>query len=444
MKIAKRAGLLLVIMITGLVLMNQALFAQQPSAFQQGVAASQAGNHEQALIHFQRARNEGNESLSLTYNLGVTHFQLGQYGQAAEHFQALVGEPRWSDLARYNLGLVAKRQGRTREANRHFEEVARLAYDDRLRDLALLELEPPAPEPVRPDRPPRPDRAGAVLLSVAAGFDDNVIAFPDRLQEDGSGFEDTFVDLLAYGQTYLSGRRDDGIRLFGLGTTRRHFDLDFFDTTVVSAGLVREQPLRAWTLEYGAALDYSAIDGDAVTTDAQLRLGASHRFGAGRVRIVYQPTLHSAGSDFAELDGTSHRIDTTFRSIGPLRFTASYRFEYNDRDDLETEDEFFSYSPIRHRIQAGIDNRVGATSFGMGLIHQISRYRGANRMIDIDGEFREERRESNRTDFYLRAGYEFARNWQATGEFRHTRQTDTFEFFEYDRNVVMLGVEFVR
>lgn len=425
-----------------LALAGQDLFAQQSIAYEQGTAAARAGDHQQALSHFQFARDAGDESPNLTWNLGVTHFRLGQYSEAEGYFRQLLDEPQWRDLARYNLGLVAQRRGRQGEANRYFEEVARTAENEKLRALALSRLEP---EPVRdPSRAPRPDRGSALYLSLAGGYDSNVIAFPDQLQTDTSEFEDTFIDLVGYGQTYVSGRRDDGVRLFALGSLRRHFDLDFFDTTVLSAGLMREQPFRDWALEYGGAVDHSSLDGDAITTDAQLRLGASRQLGGARMRLTYHPALHSAGSEYSELDGTSHRFDASIRGSGPTRLWAAYRFEYNDRDDRETDIEFFSYSPVRHRLQVGLDNRVGAFSFGLGASHQVSRYRGTNRMSDIDGEFKEARRESNRTDLWLRGGWEFARNLSLTSEFRHTRQTDTFEFFEYDRNLIMLGVEYIR
>ena len=437
MKDTIQTGFVLVALLVSLALTNQALLAQQPSAYQQGLTASQAGDHAQALDHFQRARDEGNESLSLTYNLGVTHFRLGQYDQSRDHFQMLLDEPRWTDLARYNLGLIAERQGRTREANRLFRQVARTAENDRLRELARRQIEPTRPEP---DRAPEPGRA--LYLAATAGFDSNVIAFPNRLQEDGSRFEDSFFDLLGYGQTYLRGGRNDGIRLFGMGYMRHHFDLDFFDTSVFSTGLVREQPLADWTLEYGGRLDHSALDGDAITTDIRLRLGASRQLDQWRTRVLYQPASHSAGRRFSQLEGTSHRIDATIRRSGPVRLIAGYRFEYNDRDDLETEIEFFSYSPLRHRFQLELDRRIGEISFGIGLSHQFSRFRGINRMGDIGGVFREERRESNRTDIFVRGGYRLTRRLQATGMFRHRRQSDTFDFFEYDRNILTLGLEY--
>lgn len=432
-----RTSLVLVAFLTGLALTSQALLAQQPGAYQQGVAASQAGDHAQALEHFQRARQQGNESLSLTYNLGVTHFQLGQYDQASVHFQALLDEPRWRDLARYNLGLVAQHQGRTRQANRLFRQVARTADNDRLRELARRQIEPTRPDP---DHAPDPGRA--LFLSLTAGYDDNVIAFPDKLQDDGSRFDDNFFDLLAYGQTYLRGHRDEGVRLFGMGFLRRHSDLDFFDTSVISTGIVAEQPFAGWALEYGVGLNHSALDGDAITTDMRLRLGASRQIDQWRARILYQPASHSAGDRFPQLDGSSHRIDASVRSNWPTRLTAAYRFEYNDREDIATDFEFFSYSPVRHRFQLELDHRIDELRFGFGMSHQLSRFSGINRMSDIGGEFREERRRSDRTDIFVRGGYRLTRQLQVTGEFRHSRQSDAFDFFEYDRNVITLGIEY--
>lgn len=433
---------LLFIVSLNLPLAGQVSYAQEPDPYQRGISAFRAGDYEQALAHFRRAREAGDFRPVLTYNLAVTHYRLGRYDDSERLFRELVQEARWADLARYNLGLVALRKGEREQAIDLFRATERQAADRRLRGLAARQLTALRVEPAV--RPPEPT-GRAVLLSMAAGWDSNVIAFPDELQREASEGEDGFIDLLAYGQTYATGGRGDGVRIFGLGHTRRHFDLDFFDTSVLSAGAVREQPVGGWTIDYGGSLTYSDIDGDVLTTDVQLLVGATRSFGDSQVRFSYRPAYHDAGSDFPELDGTSHRLESVFQHrSGPLRWTAGYRFEYHDRDDRETEFEFFSHSPVRHRALLNLERKIGAATLAVGGSHQFSRYRDMNEMIDLDGEFREDRRKSNRTDFWLRGGYEFARQWQLTGEFRHVRQNDTFQFFEYDRNVVMVGVEYAR
>lgn len=434
---AKRRYLaVLAVLCMNLPLMGQVSFAQDGT----GTEAFRAADYRTALIEFQRLRDGGDLSPRLTYNLAVTHYQLGNSAESERFFRELLPLPRWGELARYNLGLVAVQRGDRVAARHWFETTQRDASDASLRALATEQLRQFERERATPPAP-----RIAALLSVGGGFDTNVVAFPDPFQEEAAQGEDSFSDLLGYAHGYVRGERGAGVRLHGYGYTRRHSDLDFLDPAALGAGITHELPFGTWQVEYGVAIGHTLVGGEALTTDIGPRLGIERVSGDTRFSVSYRPQFHSAGSAFPELEGTAHRVEIGWqRRSDAFQWRTSYRFELHDREDRAFEDEFFSYSPVRHRmlVEAGW-RLLPDFLLTLGASHEMSRYRDANRMFDLDGTFREEKRNSERSDIWARAEYNLGARWQLSGEARHVNQDDTFAFYEYGRSTVSIGLEYI-
>lgn len=426
---------LLAILCMNLPLLGQVSYAQDGS----GTGAFRAGDYHTALAEFQRLRDAGDRSPRLTYNLAVTHYQLGNSAAAERLFRDLLSLPRWGEIACYNLGLVAMQRGDRVAARRWFDRVHREATDANLRVLAADQL-----RQLDTDLAAAPPRS-AVLLSIGGGFDTNVIAFPDPFQDESSQGEDSFVEALGYAQGYLRGLRGAGVRVHGYGYTRRHTDLDFLDPSALGAGVTHEIPFGDWQVEYGIGVGHSLVGGDALTTDFSGRVGVERMIGETRFSATYRPQFHSAGSAFPELEGTAHRVEFNWqRRTGAYMWRTGYRFEFNDREDRTFEDEFFSYSPMKHRmlLEAGW-RLLPDFMLVVGGSHELGRHRDANRMFDLDGEFLEEKRNTDRTDLWARGEYDLGERWRLSGEARHVSQDDTFSFYEYDRSTFSIGLEYV-
>ncbi|MEX2353975.1 MAG: tetratricopeptide repeat protein, partial [Gammaproteobacteria bacterium] len=410
--------------------------------FREGVSAFRAGDYNRALLQFQASRQQGNQNPRLIYNLAVTHYQLQQFNEADRLFRTLVTDPQWGDLSRYNLGLIAKRRGDRREAERWFRQVydtsanEKLVYlaGEGLRDLGVA---------VRPGRV-TPSKNWFTLLSLSGGYDDNAIAFPDSLQTQSSQGADTFVELLGYGQVYLSGDAGDGTRLHGFAHTKQYNDLDVVDTLTLSAGLTQGHRYRDWSIEYGAGVGYTGVDGNRLSTQLQGNLGLRRLVGASEYAIHYRPVYHDGGGDFGHLDGMEHRMDLRWRHrVDNGRLTARYRLEVHDRDDVTAGDTFLSYSPVKHGVLLQWDWYLSpAWTFTAGGGYTNSSYGDINRLTDTDGVFKEQKRKSDMVEALAKLQYQFTSRWSVLGEYRYQNNDDNFELFSYKRNEVKVSIEF--
>ena len=74
--------------------------------FEQGSSAFMAGNYKKGLTLFLKARDQGLDTVSLSYNIGVCAFKLGDYSQARKAFLEVSRKPGMTPLAYYNLALI--------------------------------------------------------------------------------------------------------------------------------------------------------------------------------------------------------------------------------------------------------------------------------------------------------------------------------------------------
>lgn len=417
-----------------------ALSAPGSDTYRQGVIAFKNGDYRVALEKFENAKSAGDTSPNLLYNLAVTHYKLGNYGQAEALFAQLAKKPDWEYLARYNLGLTLEKRGTRAEAVNQYQKVVRESDQSRLRYLARKRLEALA-APV----PERAQRDWAALLSLAGGTDDNVIAFPEQLQQDPSQGEDNFTELLAYGHAYLAGVPGNGMRLYGTLYRRAYSELDFLNVDMFSAGLLFDQPLGAWELEYGANFISTRIDGEALTTETQLQLGLSRDVRGHEYQLRYRYGAVSAGDLYPQLEGSVQRFEASWqRRTSDWHVRARYRLEINDRDDLNTGSEFFSYSPTRQAVELIADRWFTPRwAAGIGLGFASSSYPDANTLTDVDGQTKTAKRETDQTEYWLRTHYDLTDSWRAGAEYRRTDQSDNFELYTYERSVLKLSLEYL-
>lgn len=439
-----RLARLLLLCSISLPLTGQAFAVEAPDEtgmFRSGLQAFKAGDYETALGLFQSAAELGYSSDALTYNLGVTHFRLNQYAQAHHHFSRLVDNAEWRDLARYNLGLVAQRQGERARAADWFRQVANEAENDKLQQLARQQLHELAVESAG-----EPESGGEphALFSAVAGYDDNVLAFPDELQQSASQGQDVFTELLAYGQAYAYGDSANGVLLHGYGFTRRYQDHGMFNTSAYGGGVGHHLAFGNWQLEYGVALSHTSVDGIELTTETQLNLRGWRDDGANRYLFYYRPGSHSAGDGYPQLEGTTQRVGAKWRHTrGDWRWHAGYGLEYNDRQDLSVDGMFFSYSPTRHQLELKTDWQVTSRwSLAAGMAFEAAQYDGENRLIDVNGETRTAQRETDIRQLWLRSEFDFTDRWQLNLQWRQTDADDTFDLYAYQRNVLHIGLEY--
>lgn len=414
----------------------------------EGIAAFNQGNYQQALEFFEQAERAGGQSDSLDYNIAVSLYRLGRYEEAKERFNALVDKPEWQVLVRYNLGLVAEAQQDRAMAIQYYRLSAQQQENERVTGLAqqklnALEQQSAGISAANPVTVASPSR-WAGLISVTAGQDSNASSLADDLLESTNSAEDYFQELLVYGHAQLTGRQGNGFRIYGLGFHRAFNEFDHLDSQVLGIGGVYEKPVGNYLFEGGLRATTTTLDSRDVADQWQISTGLSRRFDLGTVNTSYAYSQFNAGKDFAQIDGDQHVVELGWRKqFGDVNLRSRYRYETNARDDLQRDGAFASYSPDRHGIR--LEARWQATqALSTGLIaeHIHSRYDGDNRLRDTDGQIREEQRINKQSKLTADIAYRFNRNWRAKAEYQYTDQRDNFDIYAYDKHRVLGTVEF--
>ncbi|MDP2142473.1 MAG: tetratricopeptide repeat protein [Gammaproteobacteria bacterium] len=415
----------------------------------EGIAAFNQGNYQQALEFFEQAERAGDQSNSLEYNIAVSLYRLGRYEEAKERFNVLVDKPEWQVLVRYNLGLVAEAQQERAVAMQYYRLSAQQQENDRVNALAqqklvALEQQGSAITAANTTASASAPNRWAGLISATAGQDSNASSLADDLLESASSAEDYFHELLVYGHVQLAGRQGNGFRIYGLGFHRAFNEFDHLDSLVLGIGGVYEKPVGNYLFEGGLRATTTSLDSRDVADQWQINAGLSRRFDFGTVNTSYAYSRFNAGKDFAQIDGDQHVVELGWRKqFGEFNLRSRYRYETNARDDLQRDGAFASYSPNRHGIR--LEARWQATqalSTGVIAEHIHSRYDGENRLRDTDGQIRHEQRINKQSKLTADVAYRFNRHWRAKAEYQYTDQRDNFDIYAYDKHRVLGTVEF--
>ena len=193
----------------------QAAGPQSRDAFVAGVEAVRAENFEAAVEHFQRARELGDKSPRLQFNLGVAYYRLNRLGEARAAFLLASAGRDTRDLALYNVGLVALSGGDIDEATRRFRTTAREAKSANLRALAKQALA--RAQGVRS----KPLRGS---FSVLRGEDSNVVIPLGTGNEVATDESDGLTEIRAAWSDAFTESRKWGYRLTGLLTQYDELD----------------------------------------------------------------------------------------------------------------------------------------------------------------------------------------------------------------------------
>lgn len=421
------------------------LAAQEESPVQRGIGAFNAADYQLALELFERAETLGNEALSVDYNIAVSLYRLGRYDESERRFRRLEDLPEWEVLVNYNLGLVLEAQGRRAEARAYFERAAAQDEQEKIRTLASNQLSAmnrytTVADEVEVDSATA--KPWAAQIEVTGGTDSNATSLADALLEQSGRGEDSFSQLLLYGHFYASGDSRDGLRLYGLGFSRRFSELDYLDSRMIGLGAVWERPFRGWQSELGLNVMSTDLNGRDVAEQTQLRATLWRRFSPGTINLGLSYSDIGAGTDFVQIEGDRYRAEITWsKRFDALDTSLRYRHEWNNRRDLSRGGGFASYSPIRAGIEGKLQLRAGARWRTYLEAEYIdSDYRDTNRLRDIDGQIKTASRENRRLTLTTGLSYRFGRRLRAELEYQFQESDDNFDLYTFDKYRVQASI----
>ncbi len=384
--------------------------------YQTAMKAFKQGDYTKAERYFSRAEDAGMDSAKLKYNLGATYYKLGDYQQSREYFKQLVGDPQWGALAQYNLGLLAEAVGDSDTAERRYADAYDTASSPNVKQLAGKKL--------RQYRPVQgmsaEDKKWRGLLSASVGYNDNANLAPDTVRNNISEEGDAFTELLGIGSYYLKGDYNDGYRLDVGGYSRLYLDESDFNYSALFAGISRDKQWSKWHTQMGLRVNTSLIDDDYYASRGTFRLIGDRDIGLLDLRLRNDLSIIEADSNYEYVSGFSNESTIEIsKDINWGELSAGYSFEYNDRDDLRSGNEFFSYSPYRNELFAEVEYQL-APKWIVELRgeYQKSLYQDDNREIAADGTVQQDERDDDRISISLRGDYEFAPELAAFAEYR--------------------------
>ena len=401
--------------------------------FLEGVAAGRAGDHEQAVHHFEAARDAGLDTPQLHYNLGVSYRRIGENEAAKQAFRRAARSPEVAGPARYQLGLIALDEGDTAEAGKQFRESERVARTDRLREASRSQLAslgvPTRREPAR----------GRAFVALEGGYDSNVAKTDETAQERTDGA--FYGDLLGWGEYRLTPADAADIRISGILNTRLHAGEAEANLLYAQVGPAWHEEIGDWSTRLGFQVSEFQLDGDRVERTAELVAGAERAFPRiGDVRTRVRLGRASGGTGFGYLDGYRHDFRLALqRPQDAIPWFVRYDLIYEDRDDLDTADGGFqSASPLRQGVTAGIRPVLADGSLlEFTASYRVSRFADPDVLPDGD--------RVRRKDDLIRLEAGLVRplrgEWDFAIRVSWTDNSSNRDDFEYDRVQASVGVE---
>jgi len=425
-------------MLFTLVLASSASSATANDSYQAGISSFKSAHYEQALEHFVAARKAGLNIPTLHYNLGATHYKLGQYRLAGVAFSAIDNDATWGALAQYNLGLIANKMDQPDQAQRRFRNAKQQATTDKLKQLADAKLTSPDSNASAPK--------WTNHFSLGSGYDDNVFLADDQTLANASDESDSFLEVAAFANRYLSGNFADGWRLDLGGYYRGHNDLNDYDFGAGSVAAMYNRLLGPWHVQAGLRGDVQLAGSDHYTSGATFRTRAYRRFGSVGLRLTNDFGVIEGASSYDYLSGTRNRLTAEFiRRVNKARWRLGYLFEINDRDDLVLTNEFFSYSPTRHGVFGAVEIPLSERwAAEVRADFRTSDYDDQNVEIELDDSVTQMARDADRISTTLRLAYRVHRNWQLFVEYQYNDSDSDFDRYSYNSSRYQIGIESAR
>lgn len=400
--------------------------------FEAGVRHYRAGDHAHALDAFLAARDRGFESPNLHLNLGLTYYRLARYPDARMAFQELGGFPDYRAIADFHLGLVAARMGESGRAAELWRGVERSAPTPALRERARIALHQLGPEWA--------PRAAAVYLLAATGYDSNP-RLADGV-EVGSNDGSSSRELLGYFEFPLAQHGSHTTVLRGGGNLFRYPDASGVDQHGWFAGIGRERGVsgrqRAWSAEFASRY----LDGEHFITTYGIRAETAPVPGNSGLSFQGQFEGIETEQAYGYLQGWSLRGGVEARGeSGPMRLHAGYQIEFNDREDLADGGEYFSHSPMRHRVAVSVSHPASTRwSLQWDLRYRHSEARDPDRFMD-GATLREERRVEDLAQIGIQGRRPLGRRASVLLEYQFSRNLSNRKALDYRRHVFLVGLE---
>jgi tetratricopeptide (TPR) repeat protein len=389
--------------------------AEPDMSWESGRAAFEAEQYDEALHHFEEARDGGMRGPAVHYNIAVCQYSLGDYRAARDTFRLIASQfPSMRGLAEYNIGLAERRLGNSAAAERQFVAAYRNSDDEKVRALAASQL-------TEVERELRPDWYG--LVGMQLGHDDNVALRDSLGLPAGVTAESPMADLFAV----VGGQVAAGLELDASLYAVTYSDASEYNQAEMRVGALYTMDRGAWRNQAGLFLIAGTLGGSSFNREVNLDLRSTRYVGddtSFELRLRYDE-INSAQLRFDGIEGSRSKIDLLYRWHGiGQSLTIGAGIEDNDRLDA-------GVSPSRQRIQAAYRYRLN-DQWGLGSLAYI-------RWSDYDDVTLP--RTEDLFSIAVRVTYETKTAWQLLGTYQYSTNDSSDPIYSYDRNLLTVGFQ---
>lgn len=407
-----------------------------------GLASARLGRREfeAALTQLDALTPSASRSAAAQQLRGLGLYHLGREREAGEAFGRVVSSSgELAPRAHLYLASLDMKTGRLSAARGELEDLVRARSGTSIgvtADRMLRALE----RPVRKER--LPGKGWRHRADLAAGYDSNVIGLGDQqvLPAQISREDAAFTSLAISGETQrIMDSESRWWAAYGVGA-RFNNDLSPFDTAFLSlSGGWRRALKHRRALSVGGGFSQDFLDdrwfSKAVQISPEFTFYANDEVSTS---VYYSLTDRDyTGTVFPQFfsrDGVTNEVGLTLSyrpDQSPWRLSARYgRGRINtDGSDFDTSFDLFVVGAGR-----SIGSRTDATAY---IGYENDDYTNANSRSAAG---------ARREDDILTAGFGFAYSlrrspeWKLVGDFQHRRNSSNIGLFDYDRDIVTIGI----
>lgn len=398
------------------------------------------GNYEQALSYYTAIRNSDGSSTSsesLRYNTAVCHYKMQQWEQAKTLFTQLHIEDPAESRFTYSLAVVEKNLGNTQRAAALFLEVSALSKDTKLSEAAgkQYRLLQASSKPLTKSR--QTSKPLNLSIELNAGNDNNVLEPSDLSSTDRS---DRFIEAIAMANWRSDGTASNRWVVDGFVYSSRYDAVEEYDFDMLDIGVRKYSPTEFGRWYWGIRSNATALGSDGYLHSNSAQLGAHGWFKDGyKWKAGYQYKNHrSLNEQFDPFAGDAHRLDLDLSGTTGENWNwkLGYRYEFDDRDDLDLGDLFTSYSAQRHSLQADWGMQRGSWRSKLSANYRNSKYMDNNLMLDGSSALRKD----HRLKLSARSSWALFDDWSLSAEYSFTDNESNIEAYDYDRHMLLFGV----
>jgi tetratricopeptide (TPR) repeat protein len=406
---------------TVLLLLSSALHASAGSEYQLGLEAYKTGNIDAAVRHFESARDQGLNSVTLQYNLASSYYRAGRYAESKEYFSVLNQTEAMRDIAEYHLGMIAVTDKDISRARDHFSTVISRDTDKKLVALSEKQLN---------ILQPKEDRWRS-HAAFNLGYDDNISSVSGDSVLD---IADSFYELLISTDLLLAGKRKDGwtaeAGIYGVD----YSETDTNDQYQFTLGLKRRIKLADWDTSALINVTKSTYAGDDFQQISKLDIvGRKLLTKRDHVFLRYQvEDIKSENPVYDYLEGWRQRARAEYRNYSEKNIKhIYYELELNDRGNLVTLIDEYEYSPTRHTIRGTYTQVLEKRWWIVGDISY--RYSEFEPSSTID-------RQDDQWKVALSVDYHYDKTLKFGSKYLYIDNTSSVDRYSYDKSIITIGL----